>query len=406
MRVFDVCRIALAAGLAACFAERPLSPGLVVLDDVGTGSWSAVSAGEAHTCAIDRYGRAFCWGSNAAFQLGVRETDARCGLDETPCSLVPVSVVTGRTFSSISAGASHTCAIATDSVPFCWGKNSEGQVGAIASSSPELKIPGTASMIQISAGKSHSCGIRTDNVLVCWGSNRFGAVGSGAGVGILPTVVAANQRFTQVEASDDRTCARTISGRVLCWGLGWSGSTENGDEFTVRENATFVPGLGAMTALAVGSTAACSADASGFLWCWESNLNGESGGGPGPGSHTPRRAASDEQFLGISAGAGFFCGVATGGAGYCWGTNRTLQLATVASDYCGSRRTPCATRPTKIGGRLRFQSISAGLGGHVCGVTDQFNVYCWGAGSFGQRGDGSTSFASRVPRLAVSVHEW
>jgi alpha-tubulin suppressor-like RCC1 family protein len=401
MRVVDVCRIALVVGLAACFAERPLSPGLVVLDDVGTGNWSAVSAGESHTCAIDRHGRAFCWGSNAAFQLGVDETGAQCGPDETPCSLIPVPVATGRTFSAISAGAAHTCAIATDSVPFCWGSNSQGQVGAIAASSAQLQIPGTSSMIWISAGKSHSCGVRSDNVLLCWGSNRFGAVGVGAGVGILPTVVAANQRFTQVEASDDRTCARTVGGRVLCWGLSWS----TGDLFVIRENAAFVPGLGAMRTLDVGSTAACSADASGFLWCWESNLNGESGVGPGPGSSTPRRAASDEQFSSISAGNEFFCGVATAGAGYCWGTNRTLQLGGVVSELCTDRRVPCATLPTRIGGRLRFQSISAGLGGHACGVTDQLNVYCWGAGSFGQRGDGSASFASRIPRLAVSVHE-
>jgi alpha-tubulin suppressor-like RCC1 family protein len=107
----------------------------------------------------------------------------------------------------------------------------------------------------------------------------------------------------------------------------------------------------------------------------------------------------------VTVGNGHACGVTRSGAGYCWGSNRTLQLGTVAPELCGRSRTPCATEPVRISGRQRFRSISAGLGGHVCGVTDQFNLYCWGAGSSGQRGDGTTTFASRLPRLAAGVSQ-
>jgi alpha-tubulin suppressor-like RCC1 family protein len=395
--------IALLAVLAACAADHPAAPGAVVLDDVGQGHWRAVSTGGAHTCALDLEGRAWCWGSNAGFQLGVEQTASECGSPAVPCSLVPVLVGTGRTFIAISAGRAHTCALATDSVPFCWGSNSDGQLGVGGSSTPEPQIPGTAPMRSLTAGSAHSCGVRTDNVLVCWGSNRFGAVGAGVGKGVRPTTIAAAFRFLDVRTSDERTCARTTSARVMCWGAMWTSTQGDTNYTTIREVPAFVPSLGDMSDESLGPTSACSVDASGFAWCWESNLFGEGGAGPGPGSITPHRVASDEEFVSVSVGAAHACGVTKQGAGFCWGSNDHLQIGATTSEYCTRSRQRCTTTPLQVAGRQRFVSLSAGLGTHVCGVTDRNNLYCWGSGSLGQRGDGTTTPISRVPRLAVDV---
>jgi hypothetical protein len=397
-------RIALLAIVASCAAERAGSPGLVVLDDVGTGHWRSVSTGRDHSCAIDEDGRAWCWGSNASFQLGVDQAGYICGADSIPCSPVPVPVATGRTFRAISAGRAHTCAIATDSVPFCWGSKSDGQLGTTGASSAELRIPGTAPMISIAAGSSHTCGVRTDNQLVCWGSNRFGAVGAGTGIGVPPTLMGGNARFTNVEASDHRSCARTTAGRAMCWGAVWSHTSGDTNFTSIVGSPAFVAGLGVMGSLDVGPSSVCSVDLTGFVWCWESNLSGEGGVGPVPGTATPRRIAIDEAFTSVSVGNGYACGATTDGVGYCWGSNRGLQIGAITSEYCGLGGQPCTTRPVRIAGRQRFMMVSAGLGTHVCGVTDQFNLYCWGAGAFGQRGDGTATPFSRIPRLAVVVH--
>lgn len=396
-------RIALLLALAACAPDRPASPGAFVLDDVGTGRWRTVSTGGTHSCAIDDHARAWCWGSNASFQLGVLQTSSECGSPAVACSLVPVPVATGRTFIAISAGRSHTCAIATDSVPFCWGSNSDGQLGVSGPATAELQIPGTAPMRSISAGSTHSCGVRTDNQLVCWGSNRFGAVGAGVGKGVPPTLVGGGTRFLDVAATDERSCARTIGQRVMCWGAMWT-STQGDTNFTsIRDVPGLVSGLGIMSMVSVGPNSACSVDSTGFVWCWESNLLGEQGAGPGPGSLTPHRIASDEEFVSVSVGDGYACGATRDGAGYCWGSNRDLQIGAITTEYCGLARLRCTTRPVRISGKQRFMMVSARLGSHVCGVTDQFNLYCWGAGAFGQRGDGTTAPVSRVPRLAAAV---
>ena len=399
----SVSRIALLIVVTACLADRPASPGAFVLDDVGTGRWRSVSTGAEHTCAIDDHAQAWCWGSNASFQLGVTQTASQCGSPAVACSVVPVKVATGRTFVAISAGRSHTCALATDSVPFCWGSNSDGQLGVGGSATAELQIPGTAPMRSISAGATHSCGVRGDNQLVCWGSNRFGAVGAGVGKGVPPTLVGGSARFTSVAATDERSCARTTTGRIMCWGAMWTETRGDTNFTSIRDTPGFVSGLGVMSAVSVGPNSACSLDSTGFVWCWESNLFGEQGAGPGPGSIAARRIASDEEFISVSVGDHYACGATIDGVGYCWGSNRDLQIGAITTEYCTFARTRCTTRPVRVSGKQRFSMVSAGLGAHVCGVTDQYNLYCWGAGSFGQRGDGTTTSISRVPRLAAAV---
>jgi len=56
--------------------------------------------------------------------------------------------------------------------------------------------------------------------------------------------------------------------------------------------------------------------------------------------------------------------------------------------------------PVAVFGRQQFTEISTGFGSHVCGVTVRGNLYCWGLGLSGQRGDGSESFAVYVPAMA------
>ena len=71
----------------------------------------AISAGNAHTCAILDNGTVRCWGYAADGRLGYLNTNNDVGDDETPRSVGPVDLGPGRTAKAISAGGSHTCAI-------------------------------------------------------------------------------------------------------------------------------------------------------------------------------------------------------------------------------------------------------------------------------------------------------
>ena len=85
-------------------------------------------------------------------------------------------------------------------------------------------------------------------------------------------------------------------------------------------------------------------------------------------------------FKSLSAGDSHTCGVAVFGDAYCWGEGSNGQL--------GHGSTKDEPRPIPVVGRIKFKSVSVGSI-HTCGVTTSEEVYCWGAGSSGRLGNDS-----------------
>ena len=159
--------LAIRATDGVLFAWGSNSAGHLGLDDttdrhiptqVGSTCWSQISAAGDHTLAIRATdGRLFAWGWNSAGQLGLG--DAGSGTTRH----IPTQV--GSTsWSQVSAGSFHTLAIReTDGVLFAWGSNFSGQLGlGDAGSGTNRHIPtqvGSTIWSQVSGGDSHSLGI-------------------------------------------------------------------------------------------------------------------------------------------------------------------------------------------------------------------------------------------------------
>lgn len=376
-----------------------------VLDDVGQNDWQSVSVGGDHSCGLKTTGTVFCWGSNRYFQVGVVRADTSCGSTSARfnCAMIPVAIQQGVQFTSISAGARHTCAIDTSREAYCWGGNDLGQVNELAplASSVPTRVQGSLGYTQISAGYSHSCAVRTDGALFCWGANDRGQLGNGV-IGSVSGMqrVQINVPVASVSAGQGRSCARTTLGAVYCWGATWT--ERNGGLEITRAQTTplLVPNSPAMSWVSVGTFTTCGADVSGFAYCWEANPRGEMGNGTKDGSTSPTRVSSDLEFVQVAAGIVQSCGVVTSGAGYCWGDNTFGQLGSppgLLLDSCGDQTLPCATVPTPVFGTQKFTEISTGFGSHSCGVTVRGNLYCWGLGFSGQRGDGTAGYVISVP---------
>ena len=90
---------------------------------VGTSSWSSVSAGGGtnvlFTMAIRSDGTLWGWGRN---------TNGNLGTNNITNYSSPVQVGTSS-WSSVSAGGSHTMAIRSDGTLWGWGYNGQGQLG-------------------------------------------------------------------------------------------------------------------------------------------------------------------------------------------------------------------------------------------------------------------------------------
>jgi alpha-tubulin suppressor-like RCC1 family protein len=376
-----------------------------VLDDVGQSDWTAVSVGGDHTCGLKAGGAAYCWGADQNGQLGVATADATCGTGASKinCGVIPERAQPTLKFLSISAGSRHTCGITVSREAYCWGANDQGQIGALSTGGPTpIPVVSTLGWAQISAGFSHTCAVRTDGALFCWGANDRGQLGVGTFINSSIGRVTLPSPVASVSAGQARTCARTVAGTVYCWGAVWT-SREGGLEITRAQLIPqLVPDAPAMAWVAVGAFSTCGADLSGIAYCWEGNPRGEMGTGTRDGNTVPQRVAGGVGFVQLSVGIVQTCGVATSGAGYCWGDDTFGQLGVSPStliEQCDSQSLPCSTTPVPVYGRQQFVEISTGFGSHSCGVTTRGNLYCWGLGVSGQRGDGTANYAIALPIL-------
>jgi alpha-tubulin suppressor-like RCC1 family protein len=144
---------------------------------------ASISAGFQHTCVVVKGGKAMCWGYGSYGQLGNGGT----AVASAP---VLVKAVDGNgdlaDVASVDAGSFHTCARLSSGALRCWGSNATGQLGTGGYASSSLPVavtgPGGAELdvAAVSAGGSHTCAIATaGGTLSCWGSRYSGQLGDG-----------------------------------------------------------------------------------------------------------------------------------------------------------------------------------------------------------------------------------
>jgi alpha-tubulin suppressor-like RCC1 family protein len=132
-----------------------------------------ITAGATHTCTLRSTTLGFvCWGSNMSGELGDSSTSM---------SLVPTVVggLSGGT--SISAGASFTCAVAGGAAS-CWGTGGAGQLGnemypATPTPMP-VPVTGLTDPVQVSSGVAHACALLVSGAVMCWGDNGSSRLGN------------------------------------------------------------------------------------------------------------------------------------------------------------------------------------------------------------------------------------
>ncbi|MCA8837601.1 MAG: putative Ig domain-containing protein [Proteobacteria bacterium] len=295
---------------------------------VGRGDdWSALSTGNNHTCAIKTSGELYCWGQNSQQQLGLSDGNGSS-------RFVPNQVSTDTDWSALGAGNNHTCAIKTSGELYCWGDNTFGQLGLMNELSSRLIQIGTdTDWSAISAGNNHTCAIKTSGELYCWGDNTFGQLGLGASSNTpsrFPTQIGTDTDWSAISAGSSHTCAIKTSSELYCWGR--NNSAELG--LGLRGNTTTSPTqVGTDTnwfAIGAGSSHTCAIKISGELYCWGENFSSQLGLGTNninnPPIPSPTQVGTDTNWSAISTGASHTCAVKNSGGLYCWGDGSFGQL--------------------------------------------------------------------------------
>jgi alpha-tubulin suppressor-like RCC1 family protein len=142
-----------------------------------------LSAGGSHTCAIAADGSAYCWGSNADLQVGNKETERACGYQLTRCFTTPQRL----------AGARRYVAIAASDAPLGSGTPLGG----------------------------HTCALTAEGRVFCWGLNEAGQLGGGSQLrSAIPLELHIEETLSSISAGRFNTCGVTDSRSVVCWNFG------------------------------------------------------------------------------------------------------------------------------------------------------------------------------------------
>src|SRR5829696_5427142 len=179
----------------------------------GALAFRMLSSGGSHVCGVTTDERAYCWGENNSGQLGNGLNDVQ-NCNTTPCNPRPVAVLGGLRFRQLSAGFLHSCGLTTGAQVYCWGRNSEGQLGDGTRTARMRPVPvgGTLRFRQVAAGESHTCAISTADVAYCWGLNTSGQLGDGTILDRLrPVRVADGRLWRHLSGGNSYTCGVTTT---------------------------------------------------------------------------------------------------------------------------------------------------------------------------------------------------
>jgi alpha-tubulin suppressor-like RCC1 family protein len=286
----------------------------------------------------------------------------------------------------ITAGELYTCARTSSGSAWCWGFDGDGQLG---------DGPGSAEFCHTPASGDYPCSTRPVAV----------APPSGASAPLV---------FTQIAVGYNTTCGVASGGAGYCWGFGGDGQIGSGYGIGRSDQPLEIdPPDGSNTPLVfvdldAGRLASCGVAAGGGAWCWGRNVDGQLGNGTwdfDPSQTAvpvavvkPSGSSTPVTFANVSATGDGTCGLATNGAAWCWGHAAVGELGngTNGPDACASA---CSMRPVAVAGGHVFSVVSSGEGSN-CGLTTSGDAWCWGWGSDGRLGNGSTA-NSNVP-VAVS----
>ena len=113
-----------------------------VLDPAGGAvTYTSISSGSAHTCAVaSGSNEVYCWGYNSLWDGAMDVPSGQIGDGTYDNALLPTLVSGGRTWSSMDVGLYHSCAVTTAGQLYCWGNNAASQLGSNGTTSQNTPV--------------------------------------------------------------------------------------------------------------------------------------------------------------------------------------------------------------------------------------------------------------------------
>jgi alpha-tubulin suppressor-like RCC1 family protein len=217
---------------------------------------------------------------------------------------------------------------------------------------------------RIAAGRDHACARTIDGKVFCWGANRAGQLGDGTSqTRTVATEVPGLASAEEIGAGDLHSCARLANGTIQCWGGNDRGQLGDGTTTARAKPGSVLDVAGAAT-IALGGSQSCALGANGLALCW-----GEAHEGAATKTAIPVFGLTEAKE--IAVGALHACARVPDGSARCWGTNNVRQL--------GVARAADRGMPVAVPELANAVQIALGRE-HSCARSAEGEMLCWGGG--------------------------
>ena len=294
----------------------------------------------------------------------------------------------------ISAGSNgHSCGLDATGKAYCWGNNNSGQLGnndpthtnSITPVAVSDALSGAVNFSSITAGDIFTCGLSLDGTAYCWGSNFGGRLGNTAFDSDIPVLVSnpvVGQQYANISAGYSHTCMTSVlDGIGYCWGDNGFGQLGIPNTTATSNVPVLVSGPQTYLGISAGNGYTCGIASDNLAYCWGNNSLGQLGNNDPTHTNlsTPVAVSGAVTYSSVSAGNAFSCAIDLDKNAFCWGSNNNGQL--------GNNTIVDSDAPVAVNGGLNFSSITTG-GFHTCAVAISGDAYCWGYDGNGQLGNG------------------
>ena len=329
---------------------------------------SVIAGMEYSVCAIVANGTIECWGRN---------TDGQLGGGSNSQEPVPVNYIAGSWQYLMNGGAgNHMCAIKSDGTLWCWGRNTDGQLGNNSSTNAPtpVQVGNDSTWVAGAVGFNSTCAIKSDGTLWCWGANSHGKLGNGSTDASLVPVQSSLTGVATVTVADEHACALKSDNTIWCWGHGTTGELGDGN---ATDATSPVQVTGSWKAVTAGQTNpepdnfeghTCALKSDNTLWCWGTSL----GGGAASTSNVPVEIPGGGTWASVTTGPWATCAIKSSDASlWCWGDEYNGHLGNGITG--GYETTPQAV----TGSHAWLTSVQTH--DSMCGVQTDLSLWCWGA---------------------------
>jgi alpha-tubulin suppressor-like RCC1 family protein len=316
--------------------------------------------------ALKADGSAWAWGAGGSGVLG----------DNTALSKsTPVAVVGGHSFISVIGKLSNTYAMKADGSIWAWGEGLYGQLGdnTIVNKSSPVPVVGGHSFISYAAIGSGQqvIALKADGSAWMWGRADSGVLGDNTVVNkSSPVLVVGGHSFVKIPTGDYPMALKS-DGSAWTWGFNSAGALGDGTPSTSRSSPTpVIGGHSFITAsrYAFGNSYGVKAD--GSIWTWGSSSDGQLGDSTGVAKSSPVAVLGGHSFIQVSQAGSTVIAIKADGSIWGWGANFWGQLG---DNSLTQRNTPVA----QVGGnvfQIGTQVITEKIVSVIPGTTYTFNM--------------------------------